>query len=78
MFTKTISGIIADEMAIGVMNNKTTGVRIIPVPSKKAGDYVDFGGLLGGAYIVSVHDVVPKTFIERGGKIPASITSFRN
>ena len=75
---ETISGIIADEMAIGIMNNKTTGVRLIPVPGKVAGEYVNFGGLLGGAYIISVHQPVPKKFIRRGGRIPASITSFRN
>ncbi len=75
---ETISGIIADEMAIGVMNNKTTAVRIIPVPGKEAGDYINFGGLLGGAYIIPVHSPAPTTFIKRGGRIPASITSFRN
>ena len=75
---ETISGIIADEMAIGVMNNKTTGARIIPAPGKKAGEHIDFGGLLGRACVIKVHNIPPNTFIRRGGKIPSSLTSFRN
>ncbi|GMO25532.1 MAG: PFL family protein [Termitinemataceae bacterium] len=74
----TISAIIADEMAIGMVNNKTTAVRIIPVPGKKAGDWVEFGGLLGGAPIMDLHSANSNTFIARGGHIPAPIHSFRN
>lgn len=74
----TISGIIADEMAIGMVNNKTTAVRVIPAPGKKAGDWVEFGGLLGGAPIMEVNKFSCADFINRGGRIPASIHSFRN
>ena len=66
---ETLSAIIADEAAIGVINNKTTAVRIIPAPGKKAGDSVEFGGLLGSA---------SEAFIARGGRIPAPIHSLRN
>ena len=74
----TISAIIADEMAIGMVNNKTTAVRVIPVPGKKAGEWAEFGGLLGGAPIVPVHEFSSDAFIARGGRIPAPIHSFRN
>ncbi len=74
----TISGIIADEMAIGMVNNKTTAVRIIPVPGKAAGDWAEFGGLLGGAPILPVSTFSCEEFIRRGGRIPAPIHSFRN
>ena len=74
----TISGIIADEMAIGMVNNKTTAVRIIPVPGKSVGDWVEFGGLLGGAPIMPVNAFSCEAFINRGGRIPAPIHSFRN
>ncbi|MDR1211752.1 MAG: PFL family protein [Spirochaetaceae bacterium] len=74
----TISAIIADEMAIGMVNNKTTAVRIIPVPGKKAGDWAEFGGLLGGAPVMAVHNSGSDAFISRGGRIPAPIHSFRN
>ena len=74
----TISAIIADEMAIGMVNNKTTAVRIIPVPGKKAGDWAEFGGLLGGAPVLPVHPFSSDAFIARGGRIPAPIHSFRN
>jgi uncharacterized protein len=74
----TLSAIIADEMAIGMVNNKTTAVRIIPVPGKKAGDWAEFGGLLGGAPIIKVHGFSSEAFIARGGRIPAPIHSFRN
>jgi uncharacterized protein (UPF0210 family) len=74
----TLSAIIADEMAIGMVNNKTTAVRIIPVPGKKAGDWAEFGGLLGGAPIMGVHPFSSEAFIARGGRIPAPIHSFRN
>ncbi len=75
---ETISGIIADEMAIGMVNNKTTAARLIPVPGKKAGDWVEFGGLLGGAPVMSVNRFSCAGFIGRGGRIPAPIHSFRN
>jgi uncharacterized protein (UPF0210 family) len=74
----TLSAIIADEMAIGMVNNKTTAVRIIPVPGKKAGDRAEFGGLLGGAPVMPVHPSGSEAFIARGGRIPAPIHSFRN
>jgi len=76
--TTTISAIIADEMAIGVMNHKTTGVRLIPVPGKRAGQYVAWGGLLGGAYIIEVHKEKADVFIWRKGQIPPPLTSFKN
>ena len=74
----TISAIIADEAAIGVINNKTTAVRIIPVPGKKVGDSVVFGGLLGHAPIMPVNRFRPDGFIARGGRIPAPIRSLTN
>ncbi len=74
----TISGIIADEMAIGMINNKTTAVRIIPVPNKKVGDSVEFGGLLGSAPIMSVSPYGCAEFINRGGRMPAPIHSNKN
>jgi uncharacterized protein (UPF0210 family) len=74
----TISAIIADEMAIGMMNNKTTAVRVIPAPGKKAGDWVEFGGLLGGAPVMAVNGAKSDAFISRGGRIPAPVHSFRN
>jgi uncharacterized protein len=75
---ETIAAIIADEMAIGVMNNKTTAVRIIPVPGRDVGDIVDFGGLLGTAPIMPVSAFSSDVFIRRGGRIPAPIHSLRN
>ncbi len=75
---ETISGIIADELAIGMVNNKTTAVRVIPVPGKKAGEWAEFGGLLGGAPIMHVNTFSCADFIARGGRIPAPIHSFRN
>ena len=74
----TISGIIADEMAIGMVNNKTTAVRVIPVPNKDVGEWVEFGGLLGGAPIMAVNKFSCADFINRGGRIPEPIHSFRN
>jgi len=74
----TIAGIIADELMIGVMNNKTTAVRIIPVPGKKAGDYVEFGGLLGSSRVMPVNQFIPSKFVRHGGKIPAPIRSLTN
>src|SRR6266849_227291 len=75
---ETISAIIADEMAIGVMNNKTTAVRIIPVPGRVVGDMVEFGGLLGSAPIMAVSRFSSDQFIRRGGRIPAPVQSLRN
>jgi uncharacterized protein (UPF0210 family) len=74
----TISAIIADEAAIGMVNSKTTAVRIIPVPNKTVGDSVEFGGLLGRAPIMPVHDKSPEKFIMRGGRIPAPIHGNKN
>ena len=74
----TISGIIADEMAIGMINQKTTAVRIIPVAGKDVGDTVEFGGLLGYAPIMPVNNFDCSEFINRGGRIPAPIHSFKN
>ncbi|MBN1497123.1 MAG: PFL family protein [Spirochaetes bacterium] len=74
----TIAAIIADEAAIGVANNKTTAVRIIPVIGKKAGDFVEFGGLLGSAPIMPVNRFSPSDFIARGGRVPAPLHSYRN
>lgn len=73
-----ICGIIADEISIGVVNNKTTAVRIIPVYGKKSGDEVNFGGLLGRAPVMEVNSMSPARFISRGGRIPAPIHSLRN
>jgi uncharacterized protein (UPF0210 family) len=74
----TISALIADEMAIGMVNNKTTAVRIIPVPGKTVGEYVEFGGLLGRAPIMPVHNKSAEKFISRGGRIPAPIHGNKN
>lgn len=74
----TISGIIADEMAIGMVNQKTTAVRIIPVEGKDVGEKVEFGGLLGYAPVMSVNPYGCRAFIDRGGRIPAPIHSFKN
>lgn len=74
----TISGIIADEMAIGMINQKTTAVRIIPVIGKDVGEVVEFGGLLGYAPIMPVNNFGCAEFINRGGRIPAPIHSFKN
>ena len=69
---------IADEAAIGMINNKTTAVRVIPVPGKQIGDQVEFGGLFGTAPIMAVNDGDASQFINRGGRIPAPIHSFKN
>lgn len=76
--TETIAGIIADEMAIGMINKKTTAVRIIPAYGKKAGDSVQFGGLLGEAPIMEVNNLSSRNFVNRGGRIPAPIHSLNN
>jgi uncharacterized protein (UPF0210 family) len=75
---EVIAGIIADEMAIGVVNSKTTAVRIIPVPGKKVGDMAEFGGLLGSAPVMPVNKFSPAKFIRRGGHIPAPYRSLTN
>lgn len=74
----TISGIIADEMAIGMVNQKTTAVRVIPVCGKKVGDNAEFGGLLGHAPVMPVNPFSCDDFITRAGRIPAPIHSFKN
>jgi uncharacterized protein (UPF0210 family) len=74
----TISGIIADEISIGVVNNKTTAVRVIPVYGKDVGDTAEFGGLLGYAPIMPLKKDSCEEFIKRGGRIPAPIHSLRN
>jgi len=75
---ETVSGLIADEMAIGVMNNKATGARLIPVPGAKAGERVEFGGLFGSAVVMSVSSFSSRGFISRGGTFPPPIHSIRN
>jgi uncharacterized protein len=74
----TLSAIIADEAAIGMINRKTTAVRLIPVPGKKVGDRVEFGGLLGHAPVMSLHGWSSEQFIARGGRIPAPIQALNN
>ena len=74
----TISGMIADEAAIGMINNKTTAVRVIPVPGKKIGETVEFGGLLGHAPIMAISNADSSKMINRGGLIPAPVHSFKN
>jgi uncharacterized protein (UPF0210 family) len=77
--SETIAAIIADEMAIGVINNKTTGVRLIPVPGGKPGDHVEFGGLFGSAPVMEVrNNGASARFVRFGGRIPAPIQSLRN
>jgi uncharacterized protein (UPF0210 family) len=73
-----ICGIIADEISIGVVNNKTTAVRLIPAYGRKAGDTVSFGGLLGYAPVMAVNTTSPEIFIARGGRVPAPVQSLRN
>ena len=75
---ETIAGIIADEMAIGMINQKTTAARLIPVPGKKVGEMVEFGGLLGYAPVMPVNQFDCSEFVNRGGRIPAPIHSFKN
>ena len=74
----TISGIIADEMAIGMVNQKTTAVRVIPVIGKGVGEKVEFGGLLGYAPVKPVNPFSCEAFVSRTGRIPAPIHSFKN
>jgi uncharacterized protein (UPF0210 family) len=74
----SISGIIADEAAIGMVNQKTTAVRVIPEVGKNVGDVVEFGGLLGSGPVMPVNPYKSDAFIARGGRIPAPIHSLRN
>jgi len=75
---ETINAIIADELAIGVINNKTTGVRVIPAIGKKAGDSINYGGLLGEVPVMEVNRFSARNFMKRGGRLPAPVTSMRN
>ena len=76
---ETLAAIIADEMAIGVINKKTTAARLIPVPGKQAGDKVHFGGLLGEGTILSIRNPeADNLFVRHGGRIPAPIQSLNN
>ena len=75
---ETISAIIADEAAVGMVNSKTTAVRIIPVEGKDVGDMVELGGLLGSAPVMPVHEATSTDFIARGGRIPAPLQSLKN
>ena len=75
---ETIAAIIADEAAIGMVNNKTTAVRLLPSPGKQVGDTVEMGGLLGSAPVMPVHSESSADFIARGGRIPAPLHSLRN
>jgi hypothetical protein len=73
-----LAGFIADELAIGVINHKTTAVRVIPAHGKAVGESVSFGGLLGEAPIMDIRTLSCSGFVRRGGQIPAPITSMRN
>ena len=75
---ETLSAIIADEAAIGMVNAKTTAVRLIPAPGKKVGDRIEFGGLLGSAPVMPVHPFSSAAFVQRGGRIPAPMQSLKN
>jgi uncharacterized protein len=75
---ETISAIIADELAIGLINDKTTAVRVIPAPGRQAGDLLQFGGLLGSAPVMAVNRYSARDFMRRGGRLPAPVTSLRN
>ncbi len=74
----TLAAIIADEAAIGMINRKTTAVRLIPAPGKGVGDSVEFGGLLGRAPVMAVHRQSCAAFVGRGGRIPAPIQALNN
>ena len=75
----TISAIMADELAIGVINNKTTATRLVPCPGKKAGDFVSFGGLFGASPVMEVRNVgASESFVNFGGRIPAPLQSLGN
>jgi uncharacterized protein (UPF0210 family) len=75
---ETLSAIIADEAAIGMINRKTTAVRIIPAPGKKVGDLVEFGGLLGRAPVMALSPYSNRVFVARGGRIPAPLQALNN
>jgi uncharacterized protein (UPF0210 family) len=75
---ETLAAIIADEMAIGMVNNKTTAARLIPVPGKGPGEWVDYGGLLGAGPIIATTPFSSNRFVGRGGRIPAPLHSLRN
>jgi uncharacterized protein (UPF0210 family) len=75
---EVISALIADEIAIGVINTKTTAVRVIPAIGKTVGDEINFGGLLGSAPIMPIRTASPAKFINRGGLIPAPLHSLKN
>lgn len=75
---ETIAAIIADEAAIGMVNNKTTAVRLLLAPGKTVGDTIELGGLLGSAPVMPVHPESSAVFITRGGRIPAPLHSLRN
>ena len=75
---ETLSAIIADEAAVGMVNSKTTAVRLIPAPGKRVGDTVEFGGLLGSAPVMPVHPESSADFVHRGGRIPAPMQSLKN
>lgn len=75
---ETIAAIIADEAAIGMINRKTTAVRLIPAPGKQVGDSVEFGGLLGRAPVMPVSSLSSAAFVARGGRIPAPLTALNN
>jgi len=72
---ETISAMILDEMAIGVLNDKPLGVRVIPVPGRRAGEEVEFGGLLGSSIVMPVSRFKSSRFVERGGQFPSPISS---
>jgi len=74
----TISAIIADEAAIGMINGKTTAVRLIPAPGRNVGDVVEFGGLLGKAPVMALHPWSSAAFVGRGGRIPAPLQGLGN
>ena len=75
---ETIAGIIADEMAIGVINTKTTAVRLIPAIDRKEGDMLEFGGLFGSAPVMPVNKFAGSVFAHRGGRFPAPLNSLKN
>jgi len=75
---ETIAAIIADEAAIGMINRKTTAVRLVPAPGKKVGDFVEFGGLLGRAPVLALHPYSSSAFVRRGGRIPAPLQALNN
>ena len=78
VFLLAISAIIADEAAIGMVNTKTTAVRLIPAIGRKAGDVLEFGGLLGSGPVMPIRKGSPEVFINRGGRIPAPLQALKN